>query len=454
MFNERRNGISAAFVIFIFSVTVLLISGCSSTSAKPGWMINYPVDNNYYIGIGGSSTGNQAEDNEIARQRALSTLAAEISAEIISEINIRATSDDKGNAEEQVREEITQHVAQNLKAIETVGSYYSSSDGYWYYLRLNKAQWRAIQLREMKDIERRVKNIVEPVLGNKSRTAADAFTVLIDGWTIVNESPYPGMIDAVLMGENGKLIDLLERQMALMAGFITINMGDEMIYAEAGRPVKLKFSVDTSDGRKPGQLQIDLLERSSGKQLIGCTTSSNGIYNDSVDLSGLAAGKNYVTAVLNTDVLGYKGKAVQINLPKAEFLIDLQKIKAGLSVSYTGDLEEIENQNGIYGSIKAMLSKSLPVTIENKGKHVFQLDFRLNYRNAPPNDYGFSIIYIKANISILKNGASVYTYETNEYKGAGLNWSQANSKGLDKLFENFNKESNFSTEAGAAFSLD
>ena len=64
------------------------------------------------------------------------------------------------------------------------------------------------------------------------------------------------------------------------------------------------------------------------------------------------------------------------------------------------------------------------------------------------------IIYIKANISIMRNGSSVYTYESEEFKGAGLNWTQANSKGLEKLFEAFGENSEFAAGAQGAFSLD
>lgn len=436
------------------AAVLLLLGACSSAPNTPSWITDYPADNAYYIGIGGSSTGNEAEDNEIARKRAMSNLAAEISAVIMSEVNYRTTEDNKGNVEEQAMEEITQLVEQNLKAVETVDAFYSPETGYWYYMRLNKAEWLAIQKREMADIEKRVKNLVEPVLGNNGRTIAEILQVLVDGWSIVAESAYPGMIDSTLLGEQGKLIDLLERQIAMHIGALSIRIVNEEISAEAGRPVNLQFNVTSSKPNKAGQLQIDFLERNSDELLISCTTPSSGMYDDNIDLSGLTPGKNFVTAVLNTDILGFEGKPIQLNPPKSDFMIDLQKIKTGLALNYTGDIEELENETGIYGTVKALLSDTLPVKIESTGGHTFEIDFRLNYRNAPPNDYGFTIIYIKANISIIRNGANVYTYETEEFKGAGLNWTQANQKGLDKLFEDFGEYSEFAEDANKAFSID
>jgi hypothetical protein len=453
MYKKNNNRILKALIITA-ATTVFSVLLFSCATSRPDWISNYPADSAYYAGIGSSNTGNEAEDSEIARKRAMSNLAAEISAVIMSEVNYRVSEDSSGNVEEQAMENITQLVEQNLRAVETVDAWYSPDSGYWYYVRINKAEWLRIQQREMADIERRVKNLVEPVLGNNNRTVAEILQALLDGWTIVAESPYPGMIDTELMGERGALIDLLERQIALFIGSLTIDIVSEEISAEAGRPFPLVFNIDSALDYRPGQLQIDLKERDGSQTLMSSTTPVSGRYNESIDLSGLKTGKNYITAVLNTDVLGFKGKPIQLNPPKADFLIDVQKIKTRLGIDYTGNLEEFENEAGIYGSIRALISELLPVEVISSGTSSFEIDFKIDYRNAPPNDYGFTIIYAKANVSILRNGNSVFTYETAEAKGAGLNWPQANSKALEKMFEDMRNDSAFADKALSAFTVD
>ena len=250
------------------------------------------------------------------------------------------------------------------------------------------------------------------------------------------------------------MIDLLERQIALFVGGLTINLDEPEIAAEAGRPVALGFSVDSSLGHPAGQLQVDLLRRGGRKALLSCTTRPDGSYSDSIDLSGLEVGKNYITAVLNTDILGYEGKAVQLNPPKKDFLIDLQKIKARLNIAYSGDLDDFENEASTFGSVKAILTDVLPVEITTGGDRAFAVEFNIHYRNAPPNDYGFTIIYVKADVSILREGTNVYTYETEEFKGAGLNWPQANQKALEKLFDKLSFDTEFSELAFNAFTTD
>lgn len=91
-----------------------------------------------------------------------------------------------------------------------------------------------------------------------------------------------------------------------------------------------------------------------------------------------------------------------------------------------------------------MLSSILPIEINNSGNMALLIDFNMDYRNAPPNDYGFTIIYVKANISVSRNGRNIFTYEAKEAKGVGLNWSQANSKALDDFFELLHLDSDFS----------
>ena len=83
-------------LIILFVLTFLsCVSTTGGTGAeeaeKPEWMTRRPSGNDYYIGIGGSRTGNQAEDKELARTRALTELSSEIYASIESELEILTT---------------------------------------------------------------------------------------------------------------------------------------------------------------------------------------------------------------------------------------------------------------------------------------------------------------------------------------------------------------------------
>ena len=186
---KRQNVLkkNKSVLLFIFAV---LLFGCASTSGsdtdtggdinpRPSWVDQYPGNNEYYTGIGGSSTGVEADDMELAKARAYNALASEISVAITSSTTYREIDDGEGGHSRTAAEEINAVVSQNLQAIETMDSWYSANDGGWYYVRLNKAEWEAIQLQEMNDIKKRVMTLVEPVVKDKNRTLSETISVLL-----------------------------------------------------------------------------------------------------------------------------------------------------------------------------------------------------------------------------------------------------------------------------------
>ena len=140
---------------FISLTILFLIASCASSpeeqnpsqKGKPEWIANRPDSTVFYIGIGGSETGNQADDKEIARSRALAELSSEIFASIESTLDIQATDSSESGETYLVEQNIRQNVEQDLESLETVDTWYSQQDGYWYYMRLSKMEWEAIQER-------------------------------------------------------------------------------------------------------------------------------------------------------------------------------------------------------------------------------------------------------------------------------------------------------------------
>lgn len=80
-----------------------------------------------------------------------------------------------------------------------------------------------------------------------------------------------------------------------MAG-LTISFTKKEIITVTGHPVSIDFSVKSSMGNNPGQLQIDFKTKSTHDTVISCTTYTDGAYSNSMDISKLKPGKNYITA--------------------------------------------------------------------------------------------------------------------------------------------------------------
>lgn len=434
-------------------------SGAEKPAAErpPAWVTSFPADSAYYVGVGSSKTGNQAEDSEIARKNAYSNLAAQISTTIKSETEYRET-DAAGDVSRSVDVQIREVVDQNLQAVEVVDSYNSSEWGAWYYVRLNKAKWAEIQTREMRDLEKRVKDLVSPVLADRSAGIAERLTQLAKGWKLVAESAYTGMIKTELAGESGSLIDLLEKQIGTLVNSLTVEVEPASLETEAGRPARLSLNVTTTTGLPPGQLNFIIRAKDGAEgKAFSVVTGQDGRYSEDVGFSGFPVGKSYLNASLDLLHFGIHPDSVEteILIPQRDFLLDIRQQKAELIVGAAGDLDEGYSEGAVYNTAKALFSKTLPVKIEEgSGDKTYTLNFNLQYRNAPPNDYGFVIIYVKGNLSVMRGSKSIFTYETPEVKGGGLNWSQANTKALDKLFADMELDSAFIDGITGAFSLD
>jgi hypothetical protein len=441
--------------LFSIFLAGALLSSCVSTPDLPGWVQKYPADPQYYIGIGSSQTGVMAEDTELAKARALASLAGEISTEIQSSTTYREV-DDGTSSSRSAEQEISAVVDQNLQAVETVDSFYSRDSGAWYYVRLDKAEWEAIQQREMNSLRRRVMDLVEPVLGDPRKGVAEVFQALSAGWNLLAVSPYAGMIRADLLGQEGVLIDLLEKQIASEIALIQVSVTPAETSIETGRPARFQFQVSHSQRSRPGQLVLELVsEAGTGPVLFTLTTSPGGTYNDPVNLQNLKVGKNYLTARLDMKTLGLDPAQFRLSAPQQDLLVDLQQLKARLNVDFRGDVEDPAALSGVGGTVNALMTRTLPVKMSAAGEtSSYDINFTLQYRNAPPNDYGLVIIYAKANVAVVKEGRTLYTYETPEQKGGGLNWSQANTKALENLFSSLEEDSLFTQGMTGAFALD
>ena len=445
--------------------TVLYLGACASSPAAggpgsskaPPWVTSFPADNAYFIGVGSANTGNQAEDNEVARKNAMTMLAASISTTIQSETSYRET-DDADGVSRSAEVQINETVAQNLQAVEIVDSFYAPDWGYWYYVRLNKAKWAEIQKRELLELEKRVKDLVTPVLSNRGTSVAERLTILARGWEIVAESAYTGMVKTELEGESGSLIDLLEKQIGTHVNSLSVQVTPASLETEAGRPAKLSIAVTSSTGLEPGPLNFIVKAKDAGEgPSFSIVTDKAGRYTEDVNFSGFPVGKSYLNAVLDLSHFGIRPGSVEteIIVPQRDFLLDIRQQKAQLVVSAAGDLDPEYSEGAVYNTAKALFSKTLPVKIEEgAGDKTYTLNFNLQYRNAPPNDYGFVIIYVKGNLSVMRGSKSIFTYETPEAKGGGLNWSQANTKALDKLFADMELDSKFIDGITGAFSFD
>lgn len=447
MKKEFEMKLRTIFALIAFSI-ILLFTSCASSSgpsgpsemgmneARPDWVINPPLDSEYYIGIG---TGNNTDDavaRDNAIYRAKSYLAGDILTQISAETKIHDFESSEGEYYESYESNILASMEANLQGTEIVDEWEDKDGTYWVYLRLNIALWEKIQAEEMAELEKRVRNLVEPLVNAPNKSVTEKLTVLWKGWELVYDSPYAGLVDTTMFGEDGDLFDTIERKIISFVNSLSLDVPISNITIEYGRPISIEAEVTTYMADKVGKIPIGFyLNENDTEPAITFNTNSKGIFEGDFALPGLELGKTAVFARINLNEFGIDQSRMvtQMIVPESSFLVDYQQIKVGLVI-----INSLSDLAGVESGVKALFSeKELPFKISNKEVTEYSLEFELIVEDIPileaTGDIRFS--FIRGSFSILKNGRTLYTFETDKYKGSGLDYGQAHERGMKMMFE-------------------
>jgi hypothetical protein len=413
-----------------FLIFLLLLSCASSPSSetegkgrRPEWISQHPANQLFYIGIGGSQTGNQANDQQIARSRALSELSSEIFASVKSTLDITATDSSETGDSYQVEQNIIQKVQQDLEAIETVETWYSEVDGFWYYLRLSRADWEAIQ-------ERRAQELIQRIGEMFSAPFRDTLSELktIDRAYTEYRNNYTGrkvLMD--LFGERGSIDTLLVvRAEELLKG---LTLPDLPFPSETPQMRQVLFSgkITSSQERNAGALQLDLTR---GDQLLGqIPANPDGSIDWTYSVEEKPGEVNFTLKMsspfANTDLNAH----LEYALPRISKSVLITPLLVRLSV-----VNPVETDQGIYQRSFDIMNRLSPFTLTT-GESDKQIKIEFSYREAPPNDYGIVISYGRSFIILVAEEGEKTVWQSPEVKTGGLTVDQARAKAADKLLE-------------------
>jgi hypothetical protein len=127
--------------------------------------------------------------------------------------------------------------------------------------------------------------------------------------------------------------------------------------------------------------------------------------------------------------------------PSRDIRIEVQRLTA-LLVTRT---REDSGVPGIDESVKSLLTDRLPfdLTLDRTVPVDYTIEFSLQFRDAPENDFGLFMSFCKAYISLIKNGSTVYSLETEEFKDGGLDYNQAHQRAANALFRHLQEDRGF-----------
>ena len=130
------------YIHYIFATLLICCFACSTNKTAidpniPSWAKSIVSVPGYYTGVGYAPKQKSSASHYVnAEKNALNALASEISVDISSN-TVLVTTDNAGNAKDDIKSIIQARTTKSIEGYEKVDSY-ESKTGYWVYYRLNK----------------------------------------------------------------------------------------------------------------------------------------------------------------------------------------------------------------------------------------------------------------------------------------------------------------------------
>lgn len=410
-------------------------TGSSPGSLRPLWTKKFPAEEGYYVGIGSSNTGNEAEDLKTAEERARANIASAISTKIHEEVNVVTKDSSNGGSFKYAEDRVSAVVEQSLTGVETVDTYSSKEDGAWVYMRLSKQLWEKTQKKEMADLISRITGFLKPVLDDYNRPFITRVQQLIKARNLILESPYPGMLKTTFNGEKGSLIDIIESTLKEHIDSLYIKVKPGSSTLSVGKSLKYSVVMSSDLSVKTGSIPFEIINTSNNNnQIFSGVTGPDGNYSGELKYLNFVMGKNHLSILPNKKDIGLDETYHSIILPQKEMIVDLQGITIGLEILMPDGMKI----PGLLGAVTSLFSrKDLPFKVDPGKKNIspkirFEFvitDFPKVLENAP------DMAQVSAVVSLVKDGNNVYSYQSKPVKDGGLTPGQAHKRAVDKLMK-------------------
>lgn len=135
MIAEKNSTMKSSIKFFVLAWFVVLKLNLLAQTEKPEWIIKYPLNSDYFIGI---AYADKKLDNymEAAKSKALQSLANEITVKIIGQTSLQ-TIEINQKVKQNYISSVTTETIKELEGYELIDSWQDKHQ-YWVYYRLNK----------------------------------------------------------------------------------------------------------------------------------------------------------------------------------------------------------------------------------------------------------------------------------------------------------------------------
>ena len=421
----------------------VLWTGCAGGGnvERPEWLKSYPADSAYYIGIGGSRTGNLAEDRDKAAAAARADLAAQISSQVSSELNISSRFSSNSGVEESVERGISESVEQNLRSVEVVDSWISPEEGAWVYVRLSRAVWAAIVSEETAALTARTNAIAESLL-SAELGSAEKMAALGRARAALLESPWGLRVDDRVFGSGGLLLDAVDSEVSALGAELTLSASVTPSRFTYGTEVTLSGRVVSDRGDSMNSYPLAI--QGAGEETLSLTTRADGSFSLSFVPKTETAGTMRLEVMpdlsaWNLPVDGFPTAKASVDVFVEPVLLEIEVLDKA-----SPDLASLNR--GIEDWISSL---PMPVEVVPSGGGTVILELTWTVEDASRAGRSANAPYISevgAVISVSKAGNVLFTQEIDAFKDGGSGWPEAHQRAGRGFLENAAEDDDLTRE--------
>ncbi len=319
--------------LILFCTAILLPSVVMAAKAKaPEWTVAKPAVRGFYTGVG-SAPLSSADNQKLAKERALADLISEIEIKIENN-SLLERMDENGNYSERHTDQIRSQAKAWLEGYELVDTYNDGSR-YWVYYRLNRDDYADL----------------------KKRRSAEAGAEALSYWKQGNRALDNGRFDdaAQLYCQGIKSIEpFADQRLTVDDNGRTMNIGPELLYALSGM-----FSTITVEFA-PEKLRVKPFNAESADIKVGVKTNGKDLNNIAVKAK-MDSGTAKITVRGRTDRAGNVNISVSdVSAKPAQRHITVTPV---IDIDYVFDTPALKE---IGDRLKSLIrSAVIPVEIED-----------------------------------------------------------------------------------------
>jgi hypothetical protein len=445
-----------------FAVLLILLSACRTEDALtkaldeekggPEWVIQRPIDNSYYIGIGSCNKKNYPADfNAVAKKNALSDMASSVCVRVQGESFLNTLEVNKVFSED-FSSKINTTTDVVFDDFETVATYDNGKE-YWIYLRVSKYDYQKQQEQKKQAVLDKAFDFYQRGLAAQAKMQVMQFTDMWLNGLFVMKAYWSENNPYILpSGEQIILDQAIYNALQKNLSDIQLQCDENNILLLAKDHFARSVSIGcTIEGKKALNVPVRYhypTERYTKMKKIISDNNGNAI----IDIQGIPLDAKQpqlevgvdLDALIPSNVNETIAKGLLKNAVNQNIRIPITLVKPTFYiVSVEKEFDNITTQRLLAGTVEAFLAQSgfkiLKLYDQNKADFIIEIQAN-TIDGGYSNEFASVIMDLKLTLKEYETDQIKYQNNTNSIKGVQLNTSAASNEAYKKAKTKLDEE--------------